>query len=103
MKNHKIVNGRLLQTNKKWSHLKRSQRTWIADITKKSHEKYILKHNKLPVKKKKYEIFDEVDEKVKQREIWIPYGELKSHVNKIIDRLNRKHPLFDREEIDKEK
>ena len=51
MKNHKIVNGRLLQTNKKWSHLKQSQRTWIAGITKKLHEKYILKHNKLPVKK----------------------------------------------------
>lgn len=41
MKNHKIVNGELLQTNKKWSHLKQSQRIWIADITKKSHEKYI--------------------------------------------------------------
>ena len=73
MKNHKIVNGRLLQTNKKWSHLKRSQRTWIADITKKAHEKYILKHNKLPIKKKKYEIpyvrQDEIDRNIEWWEI----------------------------------
>ena len=97
MKNHKLVNDVLLQTNKKWSHLKQSQKIWISDVTKKAHEKYILKHNKLPMRKKKYEIFDEVDEKVKQHEIWIPYGELKLHVNKIIDRLNRKSPLFNQE------
>lgn len=83
-----------MQTNKKWSHLKQSQKIWISEITKKSYENYILKHNKLPMQKKKYEIFDEVYDKVKQREIWIPFHELKLNVNKMIDRLNRQNPLY---------
>lgn len=98
MKNHQIINGRRLQTNKKWSHLKQNQKIWISEITKKAHENYILKHNKLPIRKNKYEVFDEVADKVNQREIWIPYFELKLHVNKMIDRLNRKNPLFKRKE-----
>lgn len=98
LKNHQIINGRLLQTNKKWSHLKQNQKIWISEITKKAHENYVLRHNKLPIRKNKYEIFDEVADKVNQREIWIPYFELKLHVNKMIDRLNRKNPLFKRKE-----
>ena len=100
MKNHKLVDGKLLQINKKWSHLKSSQRDWIRNITEKAHKNYVFEHGKLPIKKKKYVIFDEVEELIKQREIWIPFPELKMHVNKIIDRLNRKSPLFRRTSIE---
>ena len=30
MKNHMRINGQLLQTNKKWSHLKEKQKNWIV-------------------------------------------------------------------------
>ena len=95
MKNHKYVNGQLLQTNKKWSHLKVKQRNWIYTITKQEYQKYILNHNKLPIKKKKHEIFDNVYEKVNKRNIWIPYYEFKIHVNKLIDKLNKETNIFE--------
>ena len=64
MKNHQIINGRRLQPNKKWSHLKQKQKIWISEMTKTAHENYILKHNKLPIRKNKYEVFDEVADKI---------------------------------------
>lgn len=60
------------------------------EITEKTHKNYVLKYKRLPMKKRKYEIFEEIADKVRQRGIWIPYGELKVHVNKKLDRLNRK-------------
>ncbi len=94
MKNHKLVNDVLLQINKKWSHLKQSQKNWIMEVAEKAHKNYVLKYKRLPMRKRKYEIFEEIADKVRQRGIWIPYGELKTHVNKKLDRLNRKNSLF---------
>ena len=64
VKNHKLINGRLLQTNKKWSHLKQKQKNWICEITQKTHADYVLKYNKLPLKKKKEEILSKIENKV---------------------------------------
>ena len=93
-KNHEWVNGQLLQTNKKWSHLKASQKTWIQQVTAKEHTAYVDEHGKLPMQKKKEAVLDAVHERINERGIWIPYGELKANVSRMIDRLNRKHPLF---------
>ncbi len=41
MKNHIKVNGKLLQTNKRFSQLKESQKNWIVP------ELYKLYHNKM--------------------------------------------------------
>lgn len=94
MINHKWVDGQLLQTNKKWGALKQSQRAWISEITREAHAAYVAEHGKLPMKKKKEVIFDIVYDQVVQRNIWVPYHEFKQGVSKIIDRLNRKSPLF---------
>lgn len=94
MKNHKMVNGKLLQTNKKWSHLAERQKTWIYEVTAKEWAAYVEKHGKLPMKKNKEAVLDAVHDKVIRRDIWIPYHEFKQAVNKKIDRLNRKSPLF---------
>ena len=94
VKNHEWVDGQLLQTNKKWSALKHSQRTWIADITRQAHSDYVTLHGKLLLKKKKEAVFNIVHEQVVERKIWLPYHEFKQGVSKIIDRLNRKSPLF---------
>jgi hypothetical protein len=94
MKNHEWRNGSLLQTNKKWSALKQSQRTWIQEITAKEHAAYVEEHGKLLMKKSKEMVLDKVHDSINERDIWIPYGEFYSHVSVMLDRLNRKSPLF---------
>ena len=94
MKNHVWQDGRLLQTNKKWSHLKNSQRSWIQELTQEEHAAYVEKYGRLPMKKRKDEIVDCVYPRVNERGIWIPYREFHAHVYVMIDRLNHKSPLF---------
>ena len=103
MKNHVTVGGRLLQTNKKWSSLKQSQRDWIYEQLRIEHDAYIEFNKKLPMKKRKDIIIDAVYAKVEKRGIWIPYGEYHDRVSVFIDRLNRKDPLFIRLEKKDEK
>ena len=94
MKNHSWQDGKLLQTNKKWSQLKNSQRSWIQEITREEHADFVEQNGRLPIKKRKAEVIDKVHERVNARSIWIPYGELYTHVAKAIDKLNHKSPLF---------
>lgn len=61
MKNHIKVNGVILQTNKKWSHLKRSQVDWIRQ------------------QQKLVSSLDELYERIQERGIWIPFSEIKKH------------------------
>jgi len=89
-KNHVKRNGHLTQTNKKWSHLKMRQREWILELVREEHQKYIQKHQRLP---SMIIIVEAVKEKVDEREIWLPFHELKNAVSKYIDRLNRKTNL----------
>jgi len=93
-KNHEWVNGQLLQTNKKWSQLKERQKTWIQETTAKEHAAFVETHGRLPMQKQKEAVLDAVHERINERGIWIPYGEFKPNVSKMIDRLNRRHPLF---------
>jgi len=80
----------LLQTNKRWSHLKQKQRDWIYEIVRLEHQKFIEEHDRLPVKKSKEKLFEIVVDKVDERGMWLPSHELKKAVGKYIDRLNRK-------------
>ena len=62
MKNHKVVNGKLLQMNKKWCHLKNSQKEWIIHLCKQHDLGTVL-------------------EKIEEREIWIPESEVRKKYN----------------------
>ena len=94
MKNHKWVGGKLLQTNKKWSALKQSQREWIQELTRREHDSYVEANQRLPMKKRKIEIIDAVYASLDGRGVWIPYHEFRSHVVAYINKLNHKSPLF---------
>lgn len=94
MKNHINVDGKLLQINKKWTGLKQRQRTWIHEVTTEEWTAYVQRVGQLPMKKHKEEVINAVHTRVVERDIWIPYYELKQAVNKKIDSLNRKNPLF---------
>ena len=93
MKNHKRVNGSLLQTNKKWSDLKQSQREWIYEVTRNAHTAYVEKHGQLPTKRHKEDVIDAVHAKINEREIWIPYHEFHGRIVSYINRLNRRNSL----------
>ena len=49
MKNHIRVNGQLLQTNKKWSHLKEKQKNWIMGTARREYDRFVREREKLPV------------------------------------------------------
>ena len=49
MKNHIRINGQLLQTNKKWSHLKEKQKTWIMETARREYDRFVRERGKLPV------------------------------------------------------
>ena len=73
MKNHVYENGRLLQTNKKFSALKQKQKEWI---TNELRQRYISAINYPYIKlrsKKRDQILDEVYDLIQKKEIWIPF------------------------------
>jgi hypothetical protein len=90
MKNHAWVDGQILQTNKKWSHLKQKQRLWIYEATKEEHAAYVENNGRLPMKSGRDAVLDKVYGRICERGIWIPWGEAKLHLCKFIGRLNRK-------------
>lgn len=72
MAKHIKVDGKFLQTHKTFSHLKESQRQKIYEWTRLATMKAIEQN--VPYKKQKEYILDEVYEKIKTAEIWIPFG-----------------------------
>ena len=94
-KNHVKVNGTLLQTNKKWSHLKQKQKDWIYELASTEHEKFIEENSHLPIKNGKKKLIAAIEAKIDERGIWLPSHELAAGIGKYIDRLNRKADLED--------
>ena len=93
MKNHKLIDGRLLQTNKKFSALKESQKTKIAEWEYEAYKDCYLKYKKVPDKRRVDEILISVFEKIEAAEIWIPEDEIYKHYqgrrNKLLKRLKK--------------
>ena len=69
MKNHKIIDGRLLQINKKFSALKESQKTKIAEWEYEAYKDCYLKYKKVPDKCRVDEILFSVYERIEAAEI----------------------------------
>ena len=82
MKNHEWVNGKLLQTNKKYSQLKLKQK-------EKIHE--WMYAGKFPGKKEDDEILAVVMQKIEEAEIWIPWYEVEKHYKGVKSRLNKRY------------
>ena len=85
-----MVGSRLLQTSKKCSHLKQSQRLWIFEVSKEEVAAYITANGHLPRKSGRQTILNKVCDRIAAREIWLPYGEIKMHVCKFIASAARK-------------
>ena len=79
MKNHVYQNGRLIQTNKKFSALKQKQKEWI---TNELRQRYISAINYPHVKlnpRKRDQVLDEVYDLIVAKDTWIPFHEVKKH------------------------
>ena len=79
MKNHEWVDGQLLQTNKKYSHLKQAQKDKIHRWMYYAYKQFFLDHNRFPGQKDTDEILSFVMERIDEAGIWIPYGEVAKH------------------------
>lgn len=94
-KNHKLVNGKLLQMDKQFSDLKERQKSRIAEWTYMAYREAYLRTGKEPDKEIDTIILDSVMAKIEDAEIWIPYGEIVSYY-----RRRKKHM---KKRLDKEK
>ena len=76
-KNHKMIDGKLLQTDKKYSNLKMKQKEninlWIAEEIRA----YYKLNGKMPRKEHEFQIIlDKLYERIDAADIWIPYEEI---------------------------
>ena len=91
MKNHIRIGGTLLQTNKKWSHLKESQKAWIRETAKHEYNRFITERGKLPVHGSKKGLIEHIYDRVEKRGIWVPFFEVSRVLSKDLARWNRRH------------
>ena len=89
-KNHKMIDGRLLQTDKKYSQLKMKQKEKIAEWMFQSTRDYYMKQCTFPNDKHLEEVVDSVYEKIEDAEIWIPYGEVFKHYKSKRSDINKR-------------
>ncbi len=72
MKNHMRINGQLFQTNKKWSHLKEKQKTWIMETAWQEYDRFARERGKLPVHGSKQQLIEHIYEVMEAKGVWIP-------------------------------
>ena len=89
MKNHIRINGQLLQTNKKWSHLKAKQKAWIMEMAKHKHDHFVQERGKLPVHGSKQQLNERIYAQIEAKGIWVPYNEVKRMLDSRIAHWNR--------------
>ena len=75
-KNHKMVDGRLLKTDKSFSDLKMSQREKIAGWLYEEYLSMFKANGNRYSKRFDNVILSNIYDKIGQAEIWLPYGEL---------------------------
>ncbi|MBK5345659.1 transposase [Bacillus sp. TH22] len=90
MKNHIKVNEKFLQTNKKWSHLKQKQKEHISNWLRREYTQFVKTYQRKPRKYEHDEILHEVMNQIQEREIRIPYGEVKRYYLSKIGKWFRK-------------
>ena len=96
MKNHIKIDGQLLQTNKKWSSLKESQKQKISTWLREETAAYYQIHQQYPMGRYSEDVVDKVYDKIRSAGIWIPYDEVYSHYTAkklhIINSLEKARP-----------
>ncbi|XCP87088.1 NUDIX domain-containing protein [Roseburia hominis] len=89
-KNHKIIDGQLLQTDKKYTHLKLKQKDKIAEWMYLETLAYYEKNYVFPDDKHLDEVVFKVYGRIEDADIWIPYGEVLRHYRKKRRDINKR-------------
>ena len=101
MKNHITVNGKLLQTNKKFTQLKSSQKEKINLWLCEEYGRLWKENGREPGKPQKEIIISNVYDKIEDAGIWLPLGELykyyESHISKFRKRYEKTKDSFNNE------
>ncbi|WP_103653073.1 transposase [Bacillus thuringiensis] len=96
MKNHtRNSKGELLQTNKKWSHLKQKQRETISNWLREAYIGKINVHNRRLKPREHEDVLDSVTSKIFDREIWISDYEVEKYYKEKINKWYNKHILLE--------
>ncbi|MED2918682.1 transposase [Bacillus thuringiensis] len=102
MKNHtKVPKGQLLQTNKKWSHLKQKQCETISNWLREAYIEKIKVHNRRLKPREHEDVLERVMSKIYDCEIWIPDYEVEKYYKGKINKWYNKHISLE-EKNDKE-
>ncbi len=76
-KNHKMVDGKLLQTDKKYNALKMKQKEKISLWLNEEISLYYRNHGSWPTREHEYkQVLDKLYARIEAADIWIPYGEI---------------------------
>ena len=89
-KNHKMIDGKLLQTDKKYSHLKLKQKEKIAEWMYLETKAYYEKNYTFPGDKQIGDVISKVYDRITFADIWIPYGEVVKHYKKKRADINKR-------------
>lgn len=89
-KNHKMVDGRLLQIDKKFSSLKESQKAKIAEWFYEAYRKCYMESGKLPDEHEDEIILEYVFHRIEEAQIWILDGEIYAYYRKRKGKLQKR-------------
>lgn len=89
--NHRLVSGRLLQTDKKFSALKGSQREQICGWLKEEYLKAITERQAPLDQAQKEAVAQATYARIEARGIWIPYHEVRGYLSRKLPGWNRKY------------
>ena len=78
-KNHKLINGKLLQTDKQYSQLKMKQQEKISDWYYQAYRQVYFESGRLPDARQENDILFDLMQKIESAEIWIPAYEVERH------------------------
>lgn len=90
-KNHKVIDGKLLQTDKKFAALKGTQQEKICNWLLEEYLKIATTENRLLTKVEKEATLDLAYEKIEAAGIWIPYQEVERYLSGKLQGWNKKY------------
>ena len=89
-KNHQMIDGRLLQMDKRFSALKEKQKAKIAEWFYEAYSKCYVDFGKIPGKQEDDIILGYVFQKIDEAQIWIPDGEIYAYYHKRKGKLQKR-------------
>ena len=98
-KNHQMIDGRLLQMDKRFSALKEKQKAKIAEWFYEAYSKCYVDFGKIPGKQEDDIILGYVFQKIDEAQIWIPDGEIYAYYKRKGKLQKRLEKEFSKEPI----